>query len=482
MNVFRKVGIAVLLSSLSAGIAYAQSWRALKNNPPNGVGAILQLRDGTIIAHNDNAPDWYKLTPDATGSYINGTWKQIANMPAGYSPLYYGSAVLSDNRVIVEGGEYNGGNNGVWTNLGAIYDPKTDTWTSVNPPAGWSSIGDAQGVILDNGTYMQANCCSGQVALFNPTNLTWTATGPSHYNDEEGWTRLYNGKILTVDAWNACGSNMGTEVYDPTAGTWTCGAKTPSQLWDSGGHELGAAVLMYNNQVIQFGAVPATAVYDVASDTWAAGPTPPGGLDQADGPSALEPNGKVLAMLSPGEFNPGCQFMEYDPVAKTLTNAPNPPQCPADTSFVGHLMVLPTGQIMYTDFNNVVEVYTPAPGVVAAAKPQIIAHGNTYIKGSKNNLLYGKNLNGLTQNNAYGDDYQTATNYPLVQLTDTNTGNVWWATTHDESTHSIAPNTLMYTKFDLNPNMPGGVFSMVVIANGIASDPLRINVISNGTK
>ena len=57
---------------------------------------------------------------------------------------------------------------------------------------------------------------------------------------------------------------------------------------------------MYNNQVIQFGGnVVATALYNVAANTWTAGPTPSGGLDQADGPAALEPNGKVLAMPSP---------------------------------------------------------------------------------------------------------------------------------------------------------------------------------------
>ena len=80
-------------------------------------------------------------------------------------------------------------------------------------------------------------------------------------------------------------------------------------------------------------------------------------------------------------------------------------------------MILPTGQIMFTDFgNSPVSVYNPAPGVVAAAKPTILAASTSLKIGSVNNILYGKQLNGLSQNNAYGDDYQGDTNYPLVRL------------------------------------------------------------------
>ena len=43
-----------------------------------------------------------------------------------YSPLYHSSAVLPDGRVIIMGAEYNFFNL-VWTNLGAIYDPVSNT-------------------------------------------------------------------------------------------------------------------------------------------------------------------------------------------------------------------------------------------------------------------------------------------------------------------------------------------------------------------
>ena len=142
------------------------------------MGAIALLTDGTVLLHEeqDNFPQkWYKLTPDITGSYINGTIKPIASLPSGYGPWFFGSVVLPDGRYIVEGGEYNL-TQPAWTPLGAIYDLVKNKWMPVKPPPFFTSfgnfpqtIGDAQSVILPMGTYMQADCCSKPAALFNPT-------------------------------------------------------------------------------------------------------------------------------------------------------------------------------------------------------------------------------------------------------------------------------------------------------------------------
>src|SRR5580658_9243975 len=165
MTMLKKLGSALLATLTLAGMGSAQKWQALKNEPTAPIGAIALLSDGTVLLHEeqDSTPQkWYKLTPDKTGSYINGTIKPIATLPViggvQYGPFYFGSVVLPDGRYIIEGGEYNDGNS-VWTNLGAIYDPVKNKWTPVNPPAGWSMIGDAQAILLANGTYTQANCC-----------------------------------------------------------------------------------------------------------------------------------------------------------------------------------------------------------------------------------------------------------------------------------------------------------------------------------
>jgi hypothetical protein len=74
-------------------------------------------------------------------------------MPADYGPLYFASAVLPDGRVLVEGGEYDFCQ-GAETAQGAIYDPVMNTWTNVNPPGGWTEIGDAPSAVLSDETFM----------------------------------------------------------------------------------------------------------------------------------------------------------------------------------------------------------------------------------------------------------------------------------------------------------------------------------------
>ncbi len=99
---------------------------------------MLLESNGTVLVHDE--PDnnvtggtnqWWKLTPGPKGSYINGTWSKIASMPTSYTPLYFASAILPDGRMIVEGGEYIG-ENAVWSNKGAIYNPVTNSWRSVH--------------------------------------------------------------------------------------------------------------------------------------------------------------------------------------------------------------------------------------------------------------------------------------------------------------------------------------------------------------
>ena len=469
-------------------------WQLLTNQPPVidytdcGPGNPILLTDGTVMLQDDGCQDWWKLTPDQFGSYVNGTWTQLASTPAGYSPLYHSSAVLPDGRVIIEGGEYNF-LSAVWTNLGAIYDPQTDTWTMVNPPTGWSTIGDAQSVVLSDGTYMQANCCTDQAALLNLSNFTWTPTGSGKFdvNDEEGWTLLPNKKVLTVDAYvfqyDARGTN--SEIYDPLAGSWSTAGSTIVQLWDSAAHcggknhasfEVGPGVLRPDGTVFYTGASRCgaghTAIYNSNTSGWTTGPDFPDSLDIADGPAALEPNGKVLMMASLGIFNTPSTFLEWD--GSSLAEIAPAPHASNDSSFYGNFLVLPTGQILFTDF-FFVSVYNPSGSYNPAWTPSIqsvpsrITAGGSY-------LISGYRFNGMSQAAAYGDDQQAATNYPLVRITNNRTGHVFYSRTHDHSSMAVASNHLVSTHFDVPVTQEHGPSTLVVVANGIPSAPVAVIV------
>ncbi|TLY75424.1 MAG: hypothetical protein E6K43_05300 [Gammaproteobacteria bacterium] len=484
---------AALLPTPSA----ASPWQLLNNQPPVldyancGPGTPLLLTDGTVMLADKGCQDWWKLTPDQFGSYVNGSWTQLASLPAGYSPLYHGSAVLPDGRVIIEGGEYNF-LQAVWTNMGAIYDPSKNTWTMVKPPAGWSTIGDAQSVVLSDGTYMQANCCTTQSALLNPATLTWAPTGANKFDvyDEEGWTLLPNGKVLTVDAYVPIGitympRGTNSEIYDPATGSWSSAGSTVLQLWDSahgcGGQrhasfEVGPGVLRPDGTVFYTGANSCgaghTAIYESNSGTWTAGPDFPGTLDIADGPAALEPNGMVLMMTSPLIFNTPASFLEWD--GTSLTQAPPAPNASNDSSFYGNFLVLPTGQILFTDFffvslYNPVGIYNLAWAPVIRSAPSVIRPGGSYV-------ISGYRFNGMSQASAYGDDFQSATNYPLVRITNNRTGHVFYSRTHDHSSMAVASTSLVSTHFDVPRPQEHGASRLEVVVNGIPSASTEVMV------
>src|SRR5260221_5836592 len=151
MKMLRVLGLGLVVMLAWAGIAQAQTWTSITNQPTFFPDTAVLLTDGRVMTHEYNTPNWWSLTPDNTGSYLNGTWTKLGSMQSTYAPLYFASVVLRDGRVLFEGGESNF-LSPVETNLGSIYDPAANTWTAVNPPSGWSTIGDSPAIVLANGT------------------------------------------------------------------------------------------------------------------------------------------------------------------------------------------------------------------------------------------------------------------------------------------------------------------------------------------
>jgi hypothetical protein len=461
--------------------AQAQTWTPLKNQPTISAGSVFLMTDGTVLAQDEGscgcgAGDWWKLTPDKTGSYVNGTWTQIASMPSGYGPLYYASEVLPNGELIVQGGEYNGGG-GVWTTKGALYDPIKNKWTTVAPPSGWTTIGDAQSTLLGDGTYMLANCCNTDEVTLNVKTMKYTTTGKDKADDddEEGWTLLPTGQVLTVDTWDP----PNTEIL--TSGTWATAGDTPETLPDTSSKEMGPQMLRPDGTVFAVGANSAgyTAVYTIATGKWSEGPTLPAPkgstthYDEADGPAALLPDGNVLLATSPGVFNTPVQFFEFD--GTNVSKAPNTPNSPNDSSFYFRLLTLPTGQVLATDGSSDVEIYTPTGSANPAWAP-VISSFKPKVKAGKTYKLTGTYLNGFSQAVAYGDDYQAPTNYPIVEITNTKTGDVSFATTSDDSSYLPANPNPVTAKVLIPTTAEKGPSTMVVIANGIASNPFSLTV------
>ena len=498
-----QAGIVLVAVLVCCTAASAQKWVTV-TTPQFPVGVALQLTDGTIMVQENKTSNWWQLRPDKFGHYNTGTWSALAPMPAGYVPLYFASAVLPSGKVIIEGGEYN---NGVkdWTNLGALYDPSTNSWTNVPPPPGWTKIGDAPSAILPDGTFMLGNCCDNpaQAALFNEASLSWTVltkssgfAGKFDRNNEEGWTLLPDGNVLTIDTYtgipyNPNGTN--SEIYNSSTGSWSSAGSTLVQLWDSkaacGGptgstREIGPAVLRPDGTVFATGSntCPSTAghtaIYNTMTGTWVAGPDIPGVNDAADASAAILVTGNVLLDTNPGWGKTPSTFYEFNGTGWNVI--PQPTGLNPSNTEGGRMLVTSAGTVLFVHVNSFqLWVYKPAGTYQPAWQPTITTYPANCVVGGTYTVT-GTQFNGFTQGAAFGDDAQSATNYPLVQITNNATGHKFFARTHDHSTMAVATGNLVtFTSFDILPTSAGTEFgdsTMVVIANGIPSKPVGIIV------
>lgn len=473
------------------------TWTDVAGSLPfsNGPWGPMLLTDGTVMVMDfcTSPQAWFKLTPDKKGQYTTGTWSAMANMPSGYSPLFFAQQVLTDGRVIINGGEYNDCS-AQWTNQGALYDPASNTWTSVSPPKGWSQIGDAESIVLPNGTYMVANCCDspGQdaQAAISGTTVTWTivngnSCGGQPCNDEEPFgalpTNNANGQVLQVDVWNHTSTSDETWLFNASTNKWSQGPNTSCYLSDTGSFELGPTALAAGGAFeITFGDnANCNSVYNVKTNTWANAPKfPVSGYDAADAPAATLPDGNVLVQASPGVFNTPSHFFEYNINKKneknggTLVQVNDPKQAGGTSSFEGNLLVLPTGQVLWDNSQttpNEVAIYTPKGKAKSGWRPVVSSVSNSLGVGSTGNAISGTNFNGFSLGGVYGDDAQAATNFPIVSITNTGTGDVCYGKSYGFSTMGVVTQGTTNATFDIPSSCEKGASTLKVIVNGIAS-------------
>lgn len=456
------------------GLAFAAgSITQLKNQPPDGAQNTFLLTDGTVLAQAYNNSDFYVLTPDNTGSYVNGSWKQVGSLQSGYSPSATASQVLADGRVLVEGGEYNPGGNFALTNLGAIYDPVKKTWTPVKHPPHWQNIGDSPSVVLPDGTFFIGDKLHKRGAFLDPKTMKWTAagyTGKNDFNAEEGFTLMPDGTVLTFDVkdhpqsesynsstqqWSSLGSTV-VNLQAPDCSGSCCLNYPPKNKCYYPPGEVGPAVLMPDGSVIATGASGHNAVYTPGKG-WAAAPDFPNGDAAGDSFATLLPNGDAMIEGNSGEL--------YTWDGSNLVSL--------KISAGGLMTVLPNGQILIGGS----EVYTPTGTYKTAWQPTISNYPSSVARGSTYKIS-GTQFNGLSQaGGGMGDEYQSSTNYPLVQITNTATGHVFYARTHDHSSMGVATgSTPVSTNFDVSSGTETGASTLVVIANGIPSQSVSITV------
>ena len=448
------------------------------NPPPFRAGVNLLLTDGTILVHEVFTNNWWKFTPDIRGVYVNGTWARASTMRADYIPIDYASAVLNDGRVVVSGCESNfstGSNN-----IGAVYDPLEDQWTNLAGPQSWLRTGDAVCTVLPSGKMFVGDGYGVRNAALDPKTLNWATLGNAQKHDifdEEQGTLLPDGTVFVLDY----NGSPYAEKYIPWLGAWVPAGITPGILRSN---ELGPTVLMFDGRVFATGGTGATAIYTPAANptdqgTWLPGPLFPFDvrgyqLGIPDGGACLLPNGNVLCVTCPVNGQLGNQFFEFD--GTKLTHVPGTQNDALDFSELECMLMLPSGQVFYTDQSKHIEIYTPAGGPASIWRPTITTCP-THVKPNGDYRIEGTQFNGFSETVAHADDVCNATNYPLVRIRNNATGHVTYCRTHDHSTRGVATGSQsVFTNFAVDQDTEPGPSTLEVVANGIPSAPNPIVV------
>jgi len=458
------------------------TWTKLAHKPGFNTSTMLLLTDGTVMCQEEGGKRWKKLTPDTTGSYVNGTWSDLA--PMHWTRRYYASAVLADGSVFVSGGEYSDA--GSETNKTEIYEPTTDTWTEVAAPSGWTRVGDAACAVLPDGRVLLGNLDDTRTAIFNPATRTFSA-GPAKgsSSSEESWVLLPDETIITV----RCDSSRRADKYVASTGTWVSGGTLPTGIIEIASSEIGAGILLQDGRAFYAGANNHTALYTPpaqasATGTWAMGPDFPNdsqgrAVGCKDSPACLLTNGKVLIAAGPvngqrDDFLAPTYLFEFD--GSALHRVSDPGNA-GDVPFIGRMLLLPTGQVLFAAQTDDIYVYNYLGCADAAARPQITSAPAT-VRPFHSYTLHGRLLNGLSQAVGYGDDASAATNYPLVRIRHLASGAVTYCRTFDHSSMGVGTGAAVHsTNFFVPCGVPEGESEISVVANGISSPPQSINVV-----
>jgi len=512
----------------------ANKWTTLGNLPtlPNGFapGTMILLTDGSVLVQSETysqalqnytGKEWFRLTPKDDGIYETGVWTGPFSM--ANARQFFASGILKDGRLFVLGGEYcdAGGN----TTLAEIFDPTTNSWSALANPYSWTN-GDCSACVLADGRVLFGSLGTTDNAIWNPATNNWVVSGTGfgsvaqtkqNQSDEEGWYLLPDGSVITV----AIASPPYAEKYIPSTDLWVIADQVPATLNQlplvtlngSTVGEIGPAIFLPNGKLFHVGATGHTSLYTPPAGnssqpgSWSNGADMPtdtsgnninsvnGNIQTAiDAPAVLLTGGKVLCCVGNTKNEGGslpywsgpCNLVVYDPATNATPTAlaPQPPNNGTDT-WEARFLLLPTGQVLFSNQGNSISILTVDTGLLGAPqnswKPTITNYYPTMNPGNSY-TVEGYQFNGLSQACSYGDDAQMATNYPIVQFTNTSNSKIRYARSYNFSTMGIATgNNKVGATIEIPSDLAPGTYKMVVIANGIPSAPVNVTIVAAPT-
>jgi len=480
-------------------IPYATSGGVLPDGRVLLIGGEYELLSNNTLTfsftnkmaiYDPNADTWTMIAPPFSP---NGDWDFIGDSP--WTLLPNGHLLLGEK----------------FTKAMAELDPKTLRWTNVSSHAKDDVFAEEGLTLLPGGSVLTVNMTDFNFAQrfipnANPANSGWVNAGSTPVKLPA--TDTNGAKNIIYD--------NGMRVYHPPGEIGPAILRPDGTVFNSGAACTIPGPATDPNACVIYSPVAHSAIYDTKTGKWTAGPDLPthgalGGEGAGDTWSSLLPNGNVLVQTNPPgitndklkranarygsirthaghlaaeEAAPGFAPQQtcpptsiwrlYEFNGTSLIPEPAGSMCNNQPS----LLLLPTGEVMlnlnfvYKSSGTFMNVWRPT--ITSFLFSNNVNPGGTY-------QIFGRQFNGLSQANAFGDEFQVATNFPLVRITNNATGDVSYARTYNFSTMGVATGSaIVSTWFDVPTNLETGDSKLEVVANGIPSLPMNITVVPGG--
>ena len=439
-----------------------------------------RLKDGTVLVAGGIGGEDFLKSADIYFPAL-GTWTSVGSM--NKARYRHTATLLSSGKVLVVGGYSPFGSFGgsVEDNTAELYDPATFTWSSAGTLSGTRA--DHTATLLPNGKVLITGGTSNSLPvatceLYDPKTNKWSmAASLANARVYHTAELLPNGNVIVM---GGLGDNATScEVYNPGTNTWIAAASlnvprafAASTLLDTG------KVLVCSGEVSAGSAVTSAELYDPVANTW----TLTGSMTTArlNHVATKLTNGKVL--IEGGTIDALQVFASseiYDPNTGSWSSTGN-----LATARTGHTAtLLNNGQVLATGGNakgpsnfSSAELFTSGGDFESARQPIIATTNSPITIGSPIGgalQLTGSGFRGNFEASG-GSTSNSASNYPVVLITNNATS----------QSRFILPKATQYfsdSNFQSIPlvDFPGGDATVVVFTNGIASDPVTINIIGD---
>ena len=211
---------------------------------------------------------------DAVYDPVTDTWTTVRTSEGNGHRMGHAAALLPDGRVLIAGGdEYSAYTNGSRPDTAVVYDPAAGTWVDTGP---MKAIHDhATAVVLGDGSVLVGGGQAATVERWSPVTNAWTSTFVPAALTFDEWN---HGPLAPIPGGALLVSRQTGEtlVFSTATGRWRRGGRmrVPRTA-----HALAALpsgeVLVVGGRVSGTGGVtagPETEIYDPATDLWRDGP------------------------------------------------------------------------------------------------------------------------------------------------------------------------------------------------------------------